>query len=544
MRIALLSLAALTACGGSSPDPAAEPPVQCEGDEGPATELTVHPYVQSVTTDSAWVLWETPPLAVGSRVEYGPTDALGQVACGAVLPLNPESDPSLEPSDVHEVQLTGLQPDSLVYYRAITGGTASEIAHFRTAPTADQEKGFRLVAISDGQRDDRHPEKYAEIVNDGIIPVVRDLGSGDLASDLAMVVYPGDLVDNGWLFSDWTDFFADSAELLAHVPIFPVAGNHEANTPHYERYFHLPEDGKQEHYYTTDYSNLRLVGLDSVGPWDNQDQLVWLDGVLERTCDDPTIDFVFAQLHHPALSELWTPGESDWSAQVVASLEAFSTECGKPSIHFFGHTHGYSRGQSQEHQHLWVNVASAGGALDRWGEQPQADYDEFVASEDTYGFVLVEVQAGSDPWFRLDRISRGTPETPVDNELTDSLTIRLFNTPPDAPAAAGSPPTACSGPAVIEATPFSDLDGDAHQASHWQVAADCSGFDSPLVDRWKQRKNNYMGVDTQSQDQLTDEEFGELAAGQSACWRVRYRDDGLVWSSWSTPEAISLPTCP
>ena len=81
---------------------------------------------------------------------------------------------------------------------------------------------------------------------------------------------------------------------------------------------------------------------------------------------------------------------------VVERLETFSTNCGKPSIHFYGHTHGYSRGQSRDHQHLMVNVSSAGGALDRWGEQPQADYPEFSVSQDTYGFVIVDVEAGDD----------------------------------------------------------------------------------------------------------------------------------------------------
>ena len=71
-------------------------------------------------------------------------------------------------------------------------------------------------------------------------------------------------------------------------------------------------------------------------------------------------------------------------------MENFTEECGKPSIHFFGHTHGYSRGQSHDHNHLWVNVATAGGAIDYWGEWPQADYDEFTVTQDEWGFVVVD----------------------------------------------------------------------------------------------------------------------------------------------------------
>ena len=41
-------------------------------------------------------------------------------------------------------------------------------------------------------------------------------------------------------------------------------------------------------------------------------------------------------MHHPYKSELWTPGETNYTGDVVALMEAFSEECGKPTIHFSG----------------------------------------------------------------------------------------------------------------------------------------------------------------------------------------------------------------
>jgi len=76
-------------------------------------------------------------------------------------------------------------------------------------------------------------------------------------------------------------------------------------------------------------------------------------------------------------------------------MQAFSEVCVKPTIHFFGHTHAYSRGQSRDHDHLWVNVAASGGNIDYWGELSNADSDELIVSQDEYGFVMVEVTAGS-----------------------------------------------------------------------------------------------------------------------------------------------------
>ena len=131
--------------------------------------------------------------------------------------------------------------------------------------------------------------------------------------------------------------------------------------------------------------------MDTNEEYQNKTQLSWLDDLLARTKENEEIDFVFAQMHHPHKSELWLDGEEDYTGQIVKKLEAFSTETGKPSIHFFGHTHGYSRGQSRDHKHLWINVASAGGSIDNWGEFAQQNYDEFTVTQDEYGFVMVEV---------------------------------------------------------------------------------------------------------------------------------------------------------
>ena len=173
---------------------------------------------------------------------------------------------------------------------------------------------------------------------------------------------PGDLVSDGRVYAQWASQFFDPAKgLLAEVPVYPVPGNHEQDAQAFFDYFHLPDNGSagfEEHWWWHDVGNVRMIGLDSNGLYGNQTQLEWLQGTLDATCEDETIDFVFAQLHHPHQSELWTPGNVPFTGRVIEALEAFSSDCGKPSIHFFGHTHGYSRGASQDHQHLMVNVAS------------------------------------------------------------------------------------------------------------------------------------------------------------------------------------------
>jgi len=502
----------------------------CEGDDGGTADFTIQPYLQQVGPTEAWILWETVD-GVGSRVDFG-VDGLDTVACGERVPTLPGGDPDDSLTQVHATALQGLSPDTVYQYQARTGESASAVQHFRTAPLPDAEKGFHLVAMSDSQLDSRHPEVFGDLLRNGVMPVLEAEG------DAAFVLFPGDLVDNGWLIDEWHDeFFGPGAELWGRSPVYPAIGNHEGASPHYFRYFHLPEEDElHEHAWHQDHSNLRVVALDSNG-FKEDEQLAWLDAQLADACTQPHLDFVFAQLHHPMQSELWTPGESDFTTEVVGRLEAFTESCGKPSVHFFGHTHGYSRGQSPEHQHLMVNVASAGGALDRWGEQPQVDYDAFSVSQDTYGFVTVHVEAGDAPSFRLTRYDRGTPEVPVDNIVSDQITVLRYNTPPEVPEPL---PVTTSCPTTLAVAGFVDPDGHGHQASQWQVDADCS-FTEPLVDRWRQQRNEYGGVDLQAGDDLLDE---VVEIEGAACWRVRVRDAHLAWSPWSAPEQVDVPPCP
>ena len=269
--------------------------------------------------------------------------------------------------------------------------------------------------------------------------------------------------------------------------------------------------------------------------------MIWLESSLDSVCENEDIDFVFAQLHHPHKSELWTPGESNFTGQVIEVLESFTEECGKASIHFFGHTHGYSRGNSRDHKHLWINVATAGGAIDNWGEFPNFDYDEFSVSQDEYGFVSIEVTAGDDPQFTVKRIGRGDQDVIEDNILRDSVTINNRITTVDRPIGL-SPKNVILKPecVILKANAFSSMDENSlHGQSHWQVSEDPEDFSNPVTESWKNFENWYFEEDTQAGDDLTDDPVDGLAENTDYWWRARYRDRELNWSEWSESTAFS-----
>lgn len=505
-----------------------------------AQNIDVKLYLQDAEPNSIRIMWETSS-GTESSVDWGTTIAMGNTASGS-------SQTGSGLSQIHTVLLSGLNPDTRYYYRVRTGNATSSRFEFITPPLKNSEKSFNIVLMSDMQRDLSNPNKFAELCNDGVIDYVIDMSSGDLPAEIGCLMFPGDLVDNGLNYSEWKNtFFVPSQNLLSFVPVYPVLGNHELNTGTYFKYFHLPQNGTagyDEHWWYKDYSNVRMIGLDSNVGYTIQAQLDWLQTVLNDACTDPDIDFVFAQLHHPHHSELWPAGNLNYTGSVITLLENFSTNCGKPSVHFYGHTHAYSRGNSKEHNHVMMNVASAGGNLDYWGEYPQIDYPEHIISQDDYGFVWASVQAGANPQFTLKRISRGNENIPLDNVLRDSMVVKRYNIPPNQPIGLFPAQDEAISPdcyVLFTGSAYSDPDADLHGATQWQIATDAA-FTNLVYDEWKQYKNEYNNTDTQAADVLTNELITILLENTNYYWRLRYRDRSLGWSEWS--QAIGFHTTP
>lgn len=497
-----------------------------------AQTILVQPYLQNATPTSMVIMWET-DVNTETTVQYGVTQSLGNSSNGTTIT-------TLGNTILHTVSLTDLSPATRYYYKAITGTWQSVIYDFVTVPLRNSEANFNIVLMSDMQKDGANPNIFANLINTSLLPYITTHYGAPLSDHLQMAILPGDIVDNGPVYLQWkNDFFNPGEALWRSVPCYPTIGNHEQNSPNYFNYFNLPMNGTSgymEHWYSHDYSNVRVLSMDSNNPYRIQEQLNWLDSMLTASCNDPLIDFVFAQMHHPFKSELWVPGEADYTGEIVHRLETFSTNCGKPTIHFFGHTHAYSRGESKDHKHLWVNVATSGGNIDHWGEFENKDYDEFIVSQDQYGFVMVEVTAGANPKFILKRLSFGDENNPGGSTETDMLSIRLNNIPPTKPYTLFPKATDIVSPVcmTLKSDAYSDQDLDEHGASQWQISTDSLNFNYPVFDSWKQYENWYNEVDLQANDDLTDEDVANLPTGATLWWRVRYRDKSLEWSTWST----------
>jgi len=303
------------------------------------------PYLQSVTSDSVWVVWDTAEPSVG-RVEYGSTPRWGQVVT--------EEQEALH----HQVQLTGLIPGTVYHYRVDNKIAAS----FRTAPVSRQAS-LRFAVVGDTRTSHRiHKAIVARIV--------------DAAPDL--VVHVGDLVESGHDTAQWDMFFWIEAPLLRIAPFYPALGGHEENAPQYFEHFVLPNN---ERWYAFDYGPARFIAL-KVSDYSDptHEQLTWL----RRQLAANEAPWLFVYFHVPVYT---SHGEDDLEIRLRRKLVPLCEEYGVDVV-FMGHQHSYER--------IMVNgvtyVVTAGGGAPLYKlEEPEPGSQ--VAAR-AHHFLLVEVSEG------------------------------------------------------------------------------------------------------------------------------------------------------
>jgi hypothetical protein len=537
-RIAVVAsmLMAATGCGSLT---TGEQALEAE-DAGP---FLVGPIVQSPTESSVGLMWEVDK-GEQTIVDYGTTPALGQTVEGIV-------EPSVGSRTLHHATLTGLAPDTRYYYRARSGAIESRIFEVRTPPAKGHVRPFKFAVYSDCQQ---QPSMHRQIVDQGIFGTVMSGAKGDVSDELAFVLVAGDVVQDGGDYSQFKQrLFDPIRNLSAQVPFYVAIGNHENDAPVLWKYLDMPRNGTpgfEEHWYSFDYANAHVIGLDTNPTYQIPTQLDWLDQDLARVCADDDTDMVFAFFHHPYKSELWLPGEEAYSGEVVQRLERTLDGCGKKGAYFFGHTHGYSRGQSKDSSLYWVNVGSAGGHLDRWDEQPQRDYPEYQRSFDEYGVVVVDVNADGRRGFTARRHTFGDDQMAKTGEVQDEFGATMQSRRPETPhvAAATAQRQGAKLVAELKATPFvaaAGAGGGRHLESEWQIGDAAAGFAGPTAGAWLRFENWYHDEDTNAGLDITQASIDLPDGAESWSARVRYRDAGLDWSAWSAPVRLgSTPPPP
>jgi len=298
----------------------------------PEITLVRGPYLQSVTTDSVIIVWETEQPGQG-KVIYGETPDDGEEA----------TDPAV--GTRHAVTLTGLASYTRYHYRVAGGG---EGATFRTAAGPDRTR-FAFAVLGDT----RTGHQFHRAVVEGIIARSPDF-----------VLHTGDLVDRGTVKAEWETFFEIERELMARAPLFPALGNHEQAdiAEHYFDYFHLPGN---ERWYAFDYGHARFVCLQVDGIAEfrpGSEQHAWL----ERALAANPRPWVFVYFHVPPYSSVQDDLEDDVRQALTPLFEHHHPSRGAipmarygVDVVFNGHKHSYERNEVNGVTYV---VTAGGGA--------------------------------------------------------------------------------------------------------------------------------------------------------------------------------------
>ena len=311
-----------------------------------AVTLTRGPYLQSVTTDSIIVVWETNTPA-GSQVDYGPTTSYGLVVSSAI------------PVTHHALTLTGLGPYTLYRYRVSSDGQALGVESTFRSAAGPTQTAFSFVVFGDTAGTD--VEAHQSVVN-RIAALEPDF-----------VLHNGDFVEDGLVASQWTTFFTIEQALLGQSPLYGTLGNDDMSSTDYFDAFHLPGN---ERWYSFDYGNAHIVALqidDITDIEPGSDQFTWLDNDLANT--DRQWKIIF--FHVPP----YTPS-------ALSALASILTEHSVDVV-FSGHFHLYERAEFGDAMY----VISGGGGEPLYNSGPLSLYSAYYTS--TYHCVRIAINGRS-----------------------------------------------------------------------------------------------------------------------------------------------------
>lgn len=213
------------------------------------------PMVQRVREQSASIRFDTdlPSLA---HVEYGATSSLGKRAKSALGTL----------ARHHRAELTGLAPGHAVHYRVVAAGQPGQSHIFHAPPKGPESLRFAVYGdVRGGHR------------------VHANIASALLDEAIDFVLVTGDMVLRGSDEADWQRFFSVAGPLLARLPYYPVAGNHDTGNSGDERrrmsdlfaLWPAPDDRPAEGaWHSFDISGVHFVMLDS-NHYRHEAQLAW-----------------------------------------------------------------------------------------------------------------------------------------------------------------------------------------------------------------------------------------------------------------------------
>lgn len=322
------------------------------------------PYVQQVSTQDAWISWQSLQEAVG-RVEIGTEkDAYDREFSTQQL------------GQFHRIHIDGLQSDTRYYYRVYSGETVvSDGYSFKTAPEPGQRDAYAFMVLGDSGTGNDNQRAVRD-------QMLRTYGT----HHPEFLIHVGDVHQgNGAAYDEV--YFQIYEDLIQQMPFFLAIGNHDTYTDNGAPFlndFVTPKtfhpDGR---YYAHQWGDVYLINLDTNIPFARgSDQYNFLVEAL-RSPQREQSGWTVLYFHHPPYSEYWPAWEG--SQTVRRDLMPLFEQYGVDVV-FNGHTHSYEYGELNGVH--YVVTGGGGGNLDPFGR----DFAHVSFSDAVFHFGLVKIR--------------------------------------------------------------------------------------------------------------------------------------------------------
>ncbi|MBI3804490.1 MAG: metallophosphoesterase [Nitrospirae bacterium] len=264
----------------------------------------------------------------------------------------------------HFVTLPNLRSNTLYTYRVVVNGVTFGEGTFRSAKAPGSNQ-FNFVVFGDCGS--------GMPAQDSVAALMEKLS-------FSFGLIPGDVIyDRGTEAEFDPHYFTPYKNVIRHLPIFPVVGNHDVldnNGVSFKSHFYHP---KENLYYDFHWGDTHFIALDSTyASFHSPDpkQLAWL----EQTLAASTAKWKIVYFHHPPYSNGEYGSESHALNNFVPLFEKYGVR-----VVFNGHAHSYERTHSMN----GVTYIVTGGGGSPLTEVGSSAFTAFSAS--SYHLILGEM---------------------------------------------------------------------------------------------------------------------------------------------------------
>ena len=355
------------AAGAPAPGNDVDP--EWPADEPLPPEFDFPPWVNMPEPRRIVVSWRTVDETTGT-VRFGDTEAMEREVVSA------------ESKNLHHADLGELAPATAYWYEVAIDGTSAIRSGVFVTPGRDR---WRFVHFGEFHAANQieHVAKFTDSIR---------------AFRPHLLVESGDMVDDGNDLEDWRAYLRTSAPWIGNLIILPAGSNHvdgPGGNANLQDLFVLPHN---ERWYSTRYSQVQVLTLDSTRDLVNFDILdEEPDWVAEQTRlahdgeDDPT--FLVGAWHYPACSSQQKNRAGDRIWVQNAFIQTFKDNGGVDLV-LVGHDKYYERSEiAGGIPHIQTNIGLIAPSDEVGNNHP--DCTEIVTIRDTRSIALAEVDGAN-----------------------------------------------------------------------------------------------------------------------------------------------------